>query len=167
MECGQWVNGDLYNGRIVRVANSFVFKEPVVNYSADFPFLWDEFTIAIRHGSDHRLVREILERILNDTIGEYADFAKQSWKLMVKKYRIEDARVQPIVTMVANENWMEFTARYVVDYRQRRTTKDRIFTKLVDELAAVADRVTLASTSFEVAHTPVVDVRLLAGAASG
>lgn len=167
MECGQWVNGDLYNGRIVRVANSFVFKEPVVNYSADFPFLWDEFTIAIRHGSDHRLVREILERILRETIGEYADFAKQSWKLMVKKYRIEDARVQPIVTMVANENWMEFTARYVVDYRQRRTTKDRIFTKLVDELAAVADRVTLASTSFEVAHTPVVDVRLLADTASG
>ncbi len=167
MECGQWVNGDLYNGRIVRVANSFVFKEPVVNYSADFPFLWDEFTIAIRHGSDHRVVREILERILNDTIGEYADFAKQSWKLMVKKYRIEDARVRPIVTMVANENWMEFTARYVVDYRQRRTTKDRIFTTLVDELTAVADRVTLAATSFEVAHTPVVDVRLLAGAASG
>ena len=39
---GQWVNGDLYNGRIVRVANSFIFKEPVFNYSADFPFLWDE-----------------------------------------------------------------------------------------------------------------------------
>ncbi len=38
MEMGEWVNGDLYNGRIVRVANSFVFKEPVYNYSADFPF---------------------------------------------------------------------------------------------------------------------------------
>ena len=37
MECGQWVNADLYNGRIVRIANSFVFKEPVFNYSADFP----------------------------------------------------------------------------------------------------------------------------------
>jgi small-conductance mechanosensitive channel len=32
MECRQWVNGDQYNGRIVRVANSFVFKEPVFNY---------------------------------------------------------------------------------------------------------------------------------------
>ena len=31
MECGAWVNGDQYNGRIVRVANSFVFKEPVFN----------------------------------------------------------------------------------------------------------------------------------------
>jgi len=41
MEVGQWVDADLYNGRIVRVANSFIFKEPVFNYSADFPFLWD------------------------------------------------------------------------------------------------------------------------------
>lgn len=41
MEIGQWVDGDLYNGRIVRIANSFVFKEPVFNYSSDFPFVWD------------------------------------------------------------------------------------------------------------------------------
>jgi hypothetical protein len=47
MECGQWVNSDLYNGRIVRIANSFVFKEPVFNYSADFPFLWDEVTVPV------------------------------------------------------------------------------------------------------------------------
>ena len=34
MELGQWVNGDLYNGRMVFVSNSFVFKEPVFNYSS-------------------------------------------------------------------------------------------------------------------------------------
>ena len=27
MECGGWINGDQYNGRVVRVANSFIFKE--------------------------------------------------------------------------------------------------------------------------------------------
>jgi small-conductance mechanosensitive channel len=26
METGQWVDGDLYNGRIVLIANSYVFK---------------------------------------------------------------------------------------------------------------------------------------------
>jgi small-conductance mechanosensitive channel len=36
METGQWVDGDLYNDRIVLIANSYVFKEPVFNYSADF-----------------------------------------------------------------------------------------------------------------------------------
>jgi small-conductance mechanosensitive channel len=36
METGQWVDGDLYNGRIVLIANSYVFKEPVFNYSGTF-----------------------------------------------------------------------------------------------------------------------------------
>ncbi len=60
MECGQWVNADLYNGRIVRIANSFVFKEPVFNYSGDFPFLWDEIMVPIKYGSDYRLARQLL-----------------------------------------------------------------------------------------------------------
>lgn len=30
MECGEWVTGDNYSGRIVRVANSFAFEEPVI-----------------------------------------------------------------------------------------------------------------------------------------
>ncbi|MEO5643888.1 MAG: mechanosensitive ion channel domain-containing protein, partial [Bacteroidia bacterium] len=50
METGQWVDGDLYNGRIVLIANSFIFKEPVFNYSGDFPFLWDEIKIPISYG---------------------------------------------------------------------------------------------------------------------
>ena len=53
MEIGEWVKGDQYNGRIVRIANSFVFKEPVFNYSADFPFVWDEIIVPIKYGSDH------------------------------------------------------------------------------------------------------------------
>jgi hypothetical protein len=47
-EVGEWVDGDLYNGRVVRVANSFIFKEPVVNYSGDFPFLWDELHVPVK-----------------------------------------------------------------------------------------------------------------------
>jgi len=57
MECGDWVKGDNYNGRIVRIANSFVFKEPVFNYSGDFPFLWDKIMIPIKYGSDYREAR--------------------------------------------------------------------------------------------------------------
>ena len=54
METGDWIGGDQYNGRIVRIANSFVFREPVFNYSTDFPFLWDEITVPVKHGSDFR-----------------------------------------------------------------------------------------------------------------
>lgn len=163
MECGNWVSGDLYNGRIVRVANSFVFKEPVFNYSGDFPFLWDEFTVPVKYGCDHRLARDLIHHAVTEVVGEYAGFAKESWKDMVAKYRIEDASVEPMVTLVANDNWMEFTARYVVDYKRRRTTKDEIFRRLLDAIDGTGGKVALASATFELVGAPPVDVRLLGG----
>ena len=47
MEIGQWIHSDLYTGRVVRIANSFVYQQPVFNFSADFPYLWDELTVPI------------------------------------------------------------------------------------------------------------------------
>ncbi len=111
METGQWVNADLYNGCIVRVANSFVFKEPVFNYSGDFPFLWDEITVPVKYGSDYKLARKILQKIANDALCGLVPDVKKTWHEIVIKYRIEDARVEPAGTLIANDNWMEFTTR--------------------------------------------------------
>jgi small-conductance mechanosensitive channel len=162
MECGQWVDGDLYNGRIVRIANSFVFKEPVFNYSADFPFLWDEIKLPVKYGSDQRLVREILQGILKETVGDYALWAQETWKEMVKKYKIEDERVEPMITMAANDNWMEFTLRYVVDYKRRRSTRDKIFARVIEEFEKTEGRVTIASTSTDISlvQAPPFDVKI-------
>ena len=77
MEIGDWVQGDLYNGRIVLVANSFIFKEPVFNYSGDFPFLWDELRVPIKTGGDFEYAKEKFLEILNEVQGEYAVEAKK------------------------------------------------------------------------------------------
>lgn len=45
----------------------------------------------------------------------------------MRKYLIEDAKIEPIVTLVTNDNWIEFTLRYVVDYKVRRIKKRSIF----------------------------------------
>ena len=160
MECGGWVRGDLYNGRIVRVANSYVFKEPVFSYSGDFPFLWDEITVPIKYGTDHREARAILNRIASDLLSQYASDAKSSWEKLVSQYRTEDARVDPMVTVVANDNWIELTLRYIVDYRARRATKDMIFTRLLDEIDASNGRVGLASATFHLVEAPTLQVRI-------
>lgn len=60
MEIGEWVSSDNYSGRIVKLSNAFVFKGPVYNYSQDFPFLWDEFNLPIRYGSDMELAKSIV-----------------------------------------------------------------------------------------------------------
>lgn len=156
METGDWVKGDLYNGRIVRVANSFVFKAPVYNYSGDFSFLWDEFTIPVKYGSDWRLAQELLEQAIAEHVGEFQSASAEAWKIMVGKFMIEEARTQPMVTLIANDNWIEFTVRYVVNFRKRRTTKDAIMRSLLTAFEANAGKVAFGSTTVELVGIPPV-----------
>lgn len=159
MELGQWVDGDLYNGRIVRVANSFVFKAPVFNYSGDFPFLWDEITVPIRFGSNRDEARAIIGRAAEQVVGTYSATAGKAWRGMVTKYRIEDASVTPMITLVATDNWLQYTLRYVVDYRRRRGVKDALFNAILDAVDASGGRVQLASATFELVAAPPIAVR--------
>ena len=154
MELGDWVKGDLYNGRIVRVANSFVFKEPVFNYTADFPFLWDEVTVPVKYGSDYKEARRILEDVVNEVCGDFTAAATQTWQKVVRTYRVEAARIEPLVTLVANDNWVEFTVRYVVDAKTRRLTKDQLFTRIIDRVEATGGRVGFASATFQLVDPP-------------
>jgi small-conductance mechanosensitive channel len=160
MEIGDWIGGDQYNGRIVRIANSFVFKEPVFNYSTDFPFLWDEITVPVKHGSDFRLAKDIFQRILNEITGDFTNNAQNAWKEMVSKYLIEAESVEPTVIMIINDNWLEFTLRYVVDFKKRRFIKDKIFTRILEEFEKTDGRVSIASTTFQLTDAPSFDVRI-------
>ncbi len=160
MEVGQWVKADQYNGRIVRIANSFVFKEPVFNYSADFPFVWDEISLPITYASDRQLARDILERTAQAVVGDYTAHARQAWSRTVRRYHIEDARLEPTVTLSANDNWLELTLRYVVDYKLRRNTKDRLFSQVLDEIDRTQGRVAIASQTVQLVELPALNVHL-------
>jgi len=158
MEIREWVKADLYTGRIVKVANSFVFKEPVYNYSGDFPFLWDEITLPVKYGSDWRLAREMLRNLVDEVLVDYASQVEDSWKAMVHRYRLGDADVKPMITLRATDNWIEFTVRYVVDYRKRRWMQDHLFTRILEEVDKSHDRIRLASATFELVTGSHLDV---------
>jgi small-conductance mechanosensitive channel len=150
MEIGDWVDGDLYNGKITTLSNSFIFKSPVHNYSGDYPFLWDEIHVPIRTESDFTLARQIFKEVTNEICGDYAKGSENIWEQMTDKYRIEKAKVEPMVTLKFDQNWITFTIRYVVDYRLRRKTKDLLFTRLLEEIAKNKDRIQIATSTLEV-----------------
>ena len=156
MEVGGWVNGNQYNGRIVRIANSFVFTESVYNFSADFPYLWDEILLPVKYGSDIQMVRSILQQTAEEVVGEYNQPAQVHWKEMYKKYRLEHESVDPIVYLIANDNWLEFTLRYIVDYKKRRATKDQLFEGIINKIASTDGKVAIASTTLQLVDLPVV-----------
>jgi small-conductance mechanosensitive channel len=160
MEIGSWVNGDLYNGRIVRVANSFVFKEPVFNYSGEFPFVWDEIVVPIKYGSAYEEARAILSDAAGAVVGQYVEEARERWNVLVRTFRIEDARIEPLVTLIANDNWVEFTLRYVVDHRARRGAKDALFTRILHAIDETDGRVGMASMTVQLVEVPALNVQV-------
>ena len=149
MEIGDWVDGDQYNGRIVRVANSFIFTSPVYNYSANFQFVWDEIHVPIRFGSDVKLARGIIKKVSDDVLGEVSVQAKEAWFEMRKHFRLEDAALENQIFMTFDDNWVTLSLRYVVDIKQRRNIKDVLFTNLLEELEKHHGAIELGSETIE------------------
>ncbi len=160
MEIGQWVDGDLYNGRIVLIANSFVFKEPVFNYSGDFPFLWDEIKIPIQYGSDYDKTKEILLTAANSISDDVSELSVERWRVLQRKYRLEDAQTGPLVSLTANDNWVEFTLRYIVIYKKRRITKTTLFTDIIKAIDATNGAVKFASSTVQLVEPPEIKIKL-------
>lgn len=154
MEIGEWVSSDNYSGRIVKLSNAFVFKGAVYNYSRDFPFIWDEFDIPIRYGSDIELAKQIVIDIAQETLSDYVEQSIAKWKNVVDKYYIENAEVAPTLAITMNDNWINFNLRYIVDYKKRRGTKHLLNERIGKAVFVTEGKVELASTTLEIVRIP-------------
>lgn len=159
MEIGEWVSSDNYTGRIVKLSNAFVFKGPVYNYSQDFPFVWDEFNLPIRYGSDMELAKSIVISVAQEQLAQYVQQSISEWKGVVEKYYIEDAEVDPTLAITMTDNWIQFNLRYIVDYKKRRYTKHLLNEEIGKRILATEGKVKLASATFEVVHIPTVKIK--------
>ena len=154
LETGNWVSGDLYNGRIVRIPNSAVLKGSVFNYSQGFRFIWDEIRVLFTNTSDCQFARETLLRVAKEAIGEYLVEAQTSWKVISDNYRSENPPLEPTVALVVNGGSLEFTVSYVIDYTKRTTMKDRLFMKIAEEVSTSDGRLQWASSGVALVNQP-------------
>jgi small-conductance mechanosensitive channel len=147
LETGNWVSKDLYNGRIARIPNSLILKGPVFNYTHGFRFVWDEIKVPLTAQSDHRFAREMLLRVAEETVAHFLIEAGSAWKQITDNFRITNPRLEPIVALVVNGGCLEFTVSYIVDYTERTVMKDRLFTKIAEEITNSDGRLHWASSS--------------------
>ena len=158
MEIGEWVSSDNYSGRIVKLSNSFVFKGAIYNYSQDFPFVWDEFNLPIKYGSDIETAKSIVIKIASETLSEYVNQSMSKWEKVVTKYYIEDAQVDPTLAITMTDNWIQFNIRYIVDYKKRRFTKNLLNEKIGNAILETNGKVSLASATFEIVSIPSINI---------
>ncbi len=157
---GDWVDGDQYTGRVVRVPNSAIYQQPVYNYSADFEFLWDELKIPIKYGSDRKLAVQIITDAVTPLCGEAVSRMRGEWEKLKEDYAVEDAQLEPQVFLVANDNWLEYSVRYLVDYKRRRLVKSHLSEAIVAAIEAQSEKVGIASGTYDIVGLPQIKVDL-------
>lgn len=158
MEIGNWVKADQYSGRIIHVTNATVLKENVINYSGSFPFVWDEIVVPVRYGNDQHMARQILLDVTEKVVHQYETAAAEKWVDVKTHYMIDTPDFTPAVTLIANDNWMEFTLRYVVPHKNRRTVKDKLFMNIVEAFEKTNGKVEFASMTVEITGFPKLNV---------
>ena len=156
-ELGAGTDGENYSGRVTRVSNAAVFREPVHNFSGDFPFLWDSIEVPIRHGSDRETARELLEEAVRATVEDYVPEAESTWKRLRRKYMLAEANVEPTVRLSADQNWLTYTVRYAADYRLRVAVRDELWRRVLDAVDA-AEGVRIATAAQEITVAPESEV---------
>lgn len=158
MEIGNWVKADQYSGRIVHVTNATVLKENVINYSGSFPFVWDEIVVPVKYGNDQHRARCILLDVTEKIVNQYEATASKQWQDVKTRYLIDTPDFTPAVTLIANDNWMEFTIRYIVPHKNRRTIKDKLFMNIVDAFEKTNGKIEFASMTVAITGFPNLNV---------
>lgn len=152
-----WVHSRQYTGRIVTVTNGAIFREPVYNYTLDFPYLWEEIALPIEYDAD----RDRVERILLSAAREHAvvddPAAERALAHMRSRYAMSDASLEPAVFWRLTDNWLELSLRFLVPARGVREIKDRISRDILAGLDAAG--IGLASATYDIVGLPSIEVR--------
>lgn len=133
---GKSVAGAQPTGAMITFPNWEVLRSNVVNYSRDFPFVWDEVTISVANESDLSYAMDVFEQTARAIIGEPMAGAVAQYQDLLKRARLAfDIASEPQVFVSGGESWMDCTVRYLVHARERR----RWSTVLIVALSAEAD----------------------------
>jgi small-conductance mechanosensitive channel len=132
-----FVHAEQPTGRLITFPNNEVLAGSIVNLTRDFPWVWDEYGVAIANESDllHAVgvVRGVAGRVLE---GEMEAPAAEYETILQRAGLVREIARKPEV-FVSTTDWStDLTIRYLVDARQRRIWKSRLITELTLELAA-------------------------------
>lgn len=123
-------------GALVTFPNSEVLRANIVNYTRDFPWVWDEVSVGVANESDLRFAMERARAVADDVLGPNMRSPGEAYRLLLARSGLADDLADvPQVFLSAADAWMNITVRYLVPARQKRATASRLLLALSEDFA--------------------------------
>jgi small-conductance mechanosensitive channel len=158
---GMWVESRQFSGRIVTIANSKIFEEPVYNYTRDFPFIWEEMRLPIAYKDDRGKVEAMLLAAAERETPAVEELARAALDGLEKRFLVHPSETRPRVYVRLTDNWVEMTVRFLCPDHDIRGIKDRMSRALLRDLEEAG--IGIASSTYDIVGLPPIHVQLDAG----
>jgi small-conductance mechanosensitive channel len=123
-------------GALITFPNWEILRSNIVNYSRDFPYVWDEITIGVANESDLAYCIQVIESTARRVIGDQMEDAAQQYERLLRSHRLGfDVDETPKVYLSAADSWTDCTLRYLVPVRTRRGWASTLTLEVSRELA--------------------------------
>lgn len=155
---GIWVQSRQFSGRIVTVANSQIFDEPVYNYTHEFPFIWEEMHLPISYKDDRNRAEQILLEAAERETAKLEEIAAPALKKLEERFLIKPGDLKPHTYWRLTDNWVEITVRFLVKTHDVRALKDRMSRYVITELDKAG--IGIASGTYEIVGMPPLQVNV-------
>lgn len=123
-------------GALITFPNYEVLRSNIVNFTRDFPYLWDELTVAVANESDIPFAARVLREVALEEVGERMRGAAEEYAALLERARLAwDVATEPEVFISARDSWTEVTIRYLVPAREMRRWSSRLLLATNEALA--------------------------------
>lgn len=132
-----FVQAEQPTGRLITFPNNEVLAGSIVNLTRDFPWVWDEYGVAIANESDLRHAVGVVQSVAERVLAKEMEAPAEAYEAILQRAGLVREIARKPEVFVSTTDWStDLTIRYLVDARQRRVWKSRLITELTLELAA-------------------------------
>lgn len=122
-------------GRLITFPNNEVLTGTVINYTRDFPYVWDELVTAIANESDVQYAIRVLHRVACNLLADHMAGPAQGYRVLLERVGLESSVADAPQVYVSLTDWgTNLTVRYLVGAREKRRWKSELAIRVLQEL---------------------------------
>ncbi len=133
---GKAVTGSQPTGALVTFPNWEILRSNIINYSRDFPYVWDEVTVAVANESDLGYTVDVFRKAADAVVGDMMREPSVQYRQLLERQRLAyGVEEKPQVYLSPADAWTNCTVRYLVPLRERRRWSTQLIVALSVETA--------------------------------
>lgn len=130
------VHGAQLTGALVTFPNSEVLRASIVNYTRDFPYVWDEVVVGIANESDVAYARDLVRETATEVLGPLMAEPARQYQRILTEHRLKfEIATEPTVFVSVTDAWTNLTVRYLVPVREQRRWSSELLVRLGQAIA--------------------------------